>query len=276
MNIHEMHNTFRVFGQQMGLQFNRGILPESIDAYINNAITERVRTELFSGVHTVLQESAGIQASTMSTINSLRTLYKTYRIGNSFEIIIRPPGGDISRPIPIYSNMGKDNLTNEYSEKNGYHILNLPTYNIAESEGNIIQPMMYLGFSVEYDDESLGNPTSCRLIGADVLETTLRDYCNGASKDSPIAVLLNGDEGNDQLHLYINSANTIVKYLNIKYIKTPNVVKYNLDINQCVNCDLPEYLHFDIVESAVIKFYKSLGAAFTQQNQNQKNQSVNQ
>lgn len=262
MNIQEMHNTFRVFGQQMGLQLNRGILPESIDAYINNAITERVRAELFSGVHTVLQENAGVQASTMSTVNSLRTLYKTYRIRNDFTLEDR--------------HVGTQYLMYLYSGVNSYHILNIPTYPIKESLNNIITPMMYLGFSVEYDDNSLGNPTSCRLIGADVLETTLRDYCNGASKDSPIAVLLNGDEGHDQLHLYINSKNTIVKYLNIKYVKTPNVVKYDIDINKCVNCDLPEYLHFDIVENAVMKFYKSLGVGLAQQNQNQKNQYVNQ
>ena len=262
MNIQEMHNTFRVFGQQMGLQLNRGILPESIDAYINNAITERVRAELFSGVHTVLQENTGVQASTMSTINSLRTLYKTYRIRNDFTLEDR--------------HIGVNYLMYLYSGVNGYHILNIPTYPIKEALNNIITPMMYLGFSVEYDDNSLGNPTSCRLIGADVLETTLRDYCNGASKDSPIAVLLNGDEGHDQLHLYINSKNTIVKYLNIKYVKTPNVVKYDIDISKCVNCDLPEYLHFDIVENAVMKFYKSLGVGLAQQNQNQKNQYVNQ
>ena len=263
MNIQEMHNTFRVFGQQMGLQLNRGILPESIDAYINNAITERVRAELFSGVHTVLQENAGVQASTMSTINSLRTLYKSYRIRNDFTL--------------ENHHVGTNYLMYIYSGVNSYHVLNIPTYPIKETIGNnTITPMMYLGFSVEYDDNSLGNPTSCRLIGADVLETTLRDYCNGASKDSPIAVLLNGDEGHDQLHLYINSKNTIVKYLNIKYVKTPNVVKYDIDINKCVNCDLPEYLHFDIVENAVMKFYKSLGVGLAQQNQNQKNQYVNQ
>ena len=261
-----MHNTFRVYGQQMGLQLNRGILPESIDAYINNAITERVRAELFGGVHTVLQENASVQASTMSTINSLRTLYKSYRISNSFDI--RPV---IGADTEMYINIGKNYLTNVYNGKNGYHVLNMPTYSINEAGDKIIQPMMYLGFSVEYDTGSLGNPTSCRLIGADVLETTLRDYCNGASKDSPIAVLLNGDEGHDQLHLYINSKNTIVKYLNIKYVKTPNVVKYDIDISKCVNCDLPEYLHFDIVENAVMKFYKSLGVGLAQQNQNQKN-----
>ena len=262
MNIQEMHNTFRILGQQMGMQLNRGILPESIDVYINNAITEKVRTELFSGVHTALQESAGVQASTMSTINSLRTLYRNARIGNEF---------DIHAPA-----IGETHFMYAYNGTNGYHVLNMPTYAFAESRYNIINPMMYLGFSVEYDDNSMGNPTSCRLIGADVLETTLRDFCNGASKDSPIAVLLSSDKGKDQLHLHINSKNTVIQYLNIKYIKTPNIVKYDVDLDNCVNCDLPDYTHFDIVENAVIKFYKSLGVGLAQQNQNQRNQYVNQ
>ena len=262
MNIQEMHNTFRILGQQMGMQLNRGILPESIDVYINNAITEKVRTELFSGVHTALQENAGVQASTMSTINSLRTLYRNARIQNGF---------DIDSP-----NIGEKFFMYAYNKTNGYHVLNMPTYEFRESINHIISPMMYLGFSVEYDDNSMGNPTSCRLIGADVLETTLRDFCNGASKDSPIAVLLSSDKGRDQLHLHINSKNTVIQYLNIKYIKTPNIVKYDVDLDNCVNCDLPDYTHFDIVESAVIKFYKSLGVGLAQQNQNQRNQYVNQ
>lgn len=38
-----MHNEFRTFGQVMGLQLVRGILPESIDVYLNAAINETVR-----------------------------------------------------------------------------------------------------------------------------------------------------------------------------------------------------------------------------------------
>lgn len=262
MNIQEMHNTFRILGQQMGMQLNRGILPESIDVYINNAITEKVRMELFSGVHTALQENAGVQASTMSTINSLRTLYRNARISNQF---------DITNP-----KIGETYFMYAYNKSNGYHVLNMPTYSFIEVGNQTINPMMYLGFSVEYDENSLGNPTSCRLIGADVLETTLRDFCNGASKDSPIAVLLSSDKGKDQLHLHINSKNTVIQYLNIKYIKTPNIVKYDVDLDNCVNCDLPDYIHFDIVENAVLKFYKSLGVGLAQQNQNQRNQYVNQ
>ena len=58
--------------------------------------------------------------------------------------------------------------------------------------------------------------------------------------------------------------NKIIFYyisINIKYIKTPNVVKFDLDLNKCVNCDLPAYTHFDIVERAVLKFKASIGAS---------------
>lgn len=130
---------------------------------------------------------------------------------------------------------------------------------------------MFLGFSVEYDNTLRGNSIACRMIGSDVLETTLRDYCNGASKDSPIVCLSsipiveNGLEktgviSNEQLEIYTNSKGCEVKFLNIKYIKTPNVVKHDIDIAKCVNCDLPAYTHFDIVEKAVAKFYASVGA----------------
>ena len=56
MNIAEMHNVFRTLGQQMGMQLNRGILPESIDIYLNEAIIEKVQVDLLRGVHTALQD----------------------------------------------------------------------------------------------------------------------------------------------------------------------------------------------------------------------------
>ena len=76
MNIVEMHNVFRTLGQQMGMQLNRGILPESIDIYLNEAIIEKVQIDLLRGVHTALQEQVDLQPTTMGTINTFRTLYK--------------------------------------------------------------------------------------------------------------------------------------------------------------------------------------------------------
>ena len=50
MTIQEMHNEFRTFGQVMGLQLVRGILPESIDVYLNAAINETVRNIISKNV----------------------------------------------------------------------------------------------------------------------------------------------------------------------------------------------------------------------------------
>ena len=131
---------------------------------------------------------------------------------------------------------------------------------------------MFLGFSIEYSNTLRGSSVDCRIVGSDVIETTLRDYCNGASKDAPIVVLNsipnieNGNESqgvnsNQQLEIYTDTKNCEVKFLNIKYIKVPNVVKYDKDINKCVNCDLPVHTHFEIVERAVAKFYASIGVS---------------
>lgn len=252
-----MHNTFRTLGQQMGMQLIRGILPESIDVYLNDVIIEKTQVELLQGVRTALQDSVNTQASTMSPINAFRSLYRTARYAINTE--------DVNEDTKKVS---------YYNANNGFHIINIPvvgseiTVDIKEYK---ISPMMFLGFSVEYDNTLRGNSIACRMIGSDVLETTLRDYCNGASKDSPIVCLSsipiveNGLEktgviSNEQLEIYTNSKGCEVKFLNIKYIKTPNVVKHDIDIAKCVNCDLPAYTHFDIVEKAVAKFYASVGA----------------
>lgn len=130
---------------------------------------------------------------------------------------------------------------------------------------------MFLGFSVEYENTLRGNSISCRLIGSDVLETTLNDYCNGASKEYPIAVIdaipiisnkqeQNGNISNNKLEIYTDTKNCKVKFLNIKYIKYPNIVRFDKDLSKCVNCDFPDYIHFEIVERAAMKFIASISS----------------
>lgn len=264
-----MHNTFRTLGQQMGMQLIRGILPESIDVYLNDVIIEKTQQELLGGVRTALQDSVNTQASTMSPINTFRTLYRNARYSINTDLV-NPDTNKVSF----------------YNEANGFHIINIPTIdsNITVDEREYkINPMMFLGFSVEYETTLRGNAVACRLIGSDVLETTLRDYCNGASKDSPIVVLNSipvikdgieqtGVISNEQLEIYTGTKDCKVKFLNVKYIKVPNVVKYDMDLVKCVNCDLPPYTHFDIVERAVMKFYASVGANVPNQTNQQQRQ----
>lgn len=256
MTIAQMHTAFRTLCQQMGLQLVRGILPESIDIYLNDAIIAKVQEELLGGVRTALQDSVNTQAMTVSPINTFRTLYRTVR-------------------YPIDTEMNAGTLVTYYNSSNSYTIISIPTVEAgidpSGEESFRIRPMIFLGFSVEYEDTLRGNPVACRMIGSDVLETTLRDYCNGASKDSPIALLnsipivasnteSDSIASTEQVEIYINQASTPIKYLNVKYVKQPNTVVYSVDTNKAVNCDLPSYTHFDIVRRAVLNFYQSVTA----------------
>ena len=142
-----------------------------------------------------------------------------------------------------------------YNPRNSYCEILLPAKGHNVDGSAEISPMMYLGFSVEYDNTLRGNAVPCRIIGADVLDTTLRDFCNGADINSPIVVLMSDSNGKDCLHLYINGEKCYTPYLNIKYIKTPNTV----NITNNIDCDLPEYCHYEIVERAVQKYKIAIG-----------------
>lgn len=241
MNIVEMHNTFRTIGQQNGIQLIRSVLPESIDVYLNNAIMELTKEKLAQGVVDNIHYNITPQASTMSLINTFGTLYKTAnkQLYNEKEI------GD-SKPI------------NKQDSKTGYYQFNIN--NCVTDDNGQDKIMMILGVSVTYASTPSKNVlVPCRIISVDNLELTLTDYCNGASKQYPIAVVLN-----DKLEIYSNTEDYKIMVLNIKYIKYPNVVKLDTgDSNNNVDCDLPEHLHFEIVEKAVDKFFKAIDSNVT-------------
>lgn len=82
MTIQEMHQLFRVVGQQMGMQTIRAILPEEIDVFLNMAINEKVREVLLSNV--ILDEGTKLMINNNpSPINYIRTLYKQYVVENN-------------------------------------------------------------------------------------------------------------------------------------------------------------------------------------------------
>ena len=76
MNIQEMHQAFRVFGQQMGMQLIRAILPEEIDEYLNASIIDKVRELILNNVNETFSDRISVQNNPISPINYLRTLYK--------------------------------------------------------------------------------------------------------------------------------------------------------------------------------------------------------
>ena len=252
MNIEKMHEVFRTLGQQKGMQLVRAILPEEIDVYINDAITEKTCTEILKSINYSVQFAGNVNVSKMTNINMFKSLYRNARFKLSEE--------------------SNDGLVAYYNSDNGYYEITVPTIDVGgvvktslQSEEYCINPMLYLSFALEYDDKSRGRSTNCRIISEDEVENTMNDYCNRASKDYPIVTLLgtpkvedllekDANVYNEQLRIYTNKPNCSVKYLNIKYIKKPNIVNYNKKID----CDLAEYSHYEIVEKAVEKFLKSI------------------
>ena len=312
MDIDQMHSSFRVIGQQMGMQLNRGILPESIDTFINAEIGEFVQTELLTNAHTVLQDNVNLQSMTMSPVNLFRTLYRKDEIPLAWTIKTTDPsdGSSDKRGIKSYVtnissvgyykvyipntiNCGDKALqypVETYDEKIEYSsneeraklwvtINNNP---LTFTKRTVLNPMLYLGVSIATKNDNPGQFKSCRLIGANTLETTLRDYCNGADKNNPIAVLLgeskdilksNGTSdyiydktiNAEYFEIYTNTKDFEIDRIYLSYIKYPNIVHWSTNPTERVNCDLPEYIHYRIVEGAVRRFLLSIGGVSSQE-----------
>lgn len=269
MNIDQMHSTFRVIGQQMGMQLVRGILPESIDVFINAEIGELIQTELLTNAHTVLQDNVNLQSMTMSPINLFRTLYRKDEIPLKVSAV---DANYIKKDSEVgYYKIYIPNKVNIGNEEYGYPVHNSNMSGAIGWGRKPLEPMIYLGVNIATKDDKPGRYKACRLIGADVLETTLRDYCNGADKNNPIAVLLGEsiditDENYEfdktinaeYFEIYTNTKDFEIDRIYLSYIKYPNIVHWSVNPNDRVDCDLPEYIHYRIVEGAVRRFLISI------------------
>ena len=223
MTIEEMHVMFRELAQQMGMQTVRAILPEDIDICLNNAIVSLVKELIISNVGYLPYSNKVSRAnSSIGSINSLRTLYNK-------------------------ANISDDNINGEGTQIFPY------TLNII-SQGI----MLYTGFKVSYDGKSLFD---CRIIENENLSQTLNDFCNRATKDAPICTIIGNDTSIDVEIITGSKNSTKPKLVQYLYIAEPAKVYYDEDnIENNVNCNLPNYLHTDVVNKAVNIYLQSIGA----------------
>lgn len=223
MDIEEMHVTFREMAQQMGMQTTRAILMEDIDICINATIISKIRDILTENVGPIpYNNKIARQNAVISPINALRTLYRKNSI-----------------PKARINGTGTE----------------VDPYKVSISDNNV---MLYTGFKVSYNGKTVYD---CRLIEAEDLGQTLRDFCNRAAKDAPICVAY-GDEDSIDLDIYTGRITVpkpeLIQYL---YIANPAKVHYEEDdVSARVDCDLPSYLHMEIVTRAVNIYLASIGA----------------
>jgi hypothetical protein len=240
MKIEEMHITFRELAQQMGMQTTRAILMEDIDICLNAAIMDITKELIYNNVAPLpYSDKIARQNAAISPINGLRTLYRTNTIHDVQKTEAVVEEGEPSEPISV--------ITGEGTEVN--------PYTLTISSTGI---MLYVGFKISYNGSTLYD---CRIIESEDLGQTLRDFCNRATKDAPICTI-EGDA--DSINVKMITGRTsmtkpvLVQYL---YIAEPNKVYYDEDnSNKCVDCDLPPYLHMDVVKRAVDVYLRSIGA----------------
>ena len=259
MTIAEMHVWFRQYAQQMGMQNVRAILPEQIDLLINTSITDTINQIITQNIG-VTNDRVITDNSKIGQINALRSLYKV------IEVIADPDNGD--EPF------NKGNIDTIYNI----------IANFGDIDGEPGQPLDYLylvDLAINYKTgaNKITNYFPVRLIDDAFLADTLNDFILKPRVRTPIAIIYN-----NKIQLYINDIvntglpqNLTPNVLRISYIGKPAKVAYLSDVGGTnVNCDLPEYMHVDILKHAVDLYRISISGALSgAQSQQQAQQQEN-
>ena len=291
MNIANMHVWFRQYAQQMGMQNIRAILPEQIDLLINTSITDVINQ--------IIRENIGItndrvitDNSKIGQINALRNLYNVKLIdlapnnANDVNFCFQAkdrkigristwgPGGS-TKAIPDYLFLVDFSINyREVSNNNGY--------SFKQTFNEFLEPI--------FEKDSIEtNYFPVRLIDDAFLADTLNDFILKNRLRSPIMVNYNGqfdiyiDEfkevisKTDSSKRYLLDNNLLPYKLRMSYIAKPAEVRYAEDIGGTnVDCDLPDYLHIDILKHAVDLYRIAInGSLHSSQQQEQAAQQEN-
>ena len=231
-----MHVLFRTLGQQQGLEQIRGILSESIDAFLNEAIIQTARVAVLGNVQPT-KDVLTPQYTKISSLNQVSTLFRT----EEKNVSIASEGDSVTImlaqiPLCITNFVVKYNIDN-----NGYEKFDL---RLIESE-RLHQTLN------------------------DYLNRASRDY-------PIISLINGTNSKQFDMNLFTGGNNNHVASIIVSYIKLPSKVyfdevNYGTESDTSVHCDMPQHLHNQIVETAVQIWFQSLGLTSereTKQNNN--------
>ena len=238
MTIREMHVMFRQYAQQMGMQNVRAILPEQIDLLINNSISDVINQVITQNIGTT-NDRVITDNSKLNQINALKSLYKVWKgkvtLGTAKTNYI----ASYELPINAFKNGG--------------------TYNNDGVNSTSISYIYIVDLSISYKKDSgfVSNMFPIRIIDDMYLADVVNDFILHPTFRSPVATV-----HDNTIELYIDKPDSStppfkfqgcdVNEIRLSYIAKPSQVKFLEDVSGTnVDCDLPEYLHVDIVKHAV-------------------------
>ena len=268
MTIAEMHVWFRQYAQQMGMQNVRAILPEQIDLLINSSITDTINQVITQNIG-ITNDRVITDNSKIGQINALRSLYKVKKV----QAI---PGSGASSTTNPFVKGEETSILRMYADIKNFD-------NGGSGTTGNFDYLYLVDLSINYSDLSSpsGSPTivtnyfPVRLIDDAYLADTLNDSILSPRLRTPVAVIYN-----DQLDIYIDklTSGKLPENLNpyklrVSYIAKPAKVAYKSDLGGTdVNCDLPEYMHVDILKHAVDLYRIAISGALSASQQAEQNQ----
>lgn len=249
MDIYEMHVLFRTLGQQQGLQLVRGILAESIDEFLKEAIVQTVRLAILGNA----RGSADIktpQYTKISPINAFHTLFCT----EVKDIEVTEEGSIVQTKL---SNVPLciTNFAIGYKDKKRYDCRLIESERIYQTLNDYLNRASH-----DYPIVSLVNGNS----------------------DKEFEIALYTGDSHDKVEQLITTyirmpASVKFDEAYYDYIDShdPSEPGYNPPENHSINCDLPEHLHRSIVELAVEIWFQTRGLS-SKQPQDTNNNKNNQ
>ena len=269
MDISEMHQMFRQYAQQMGMQNVRAIMPEQIDLLINNSISDTINQVITQNIG-ITNDRVISDASKLNQVNALRSLYKVWK-GSIADVTI------------------KGNEKTSYIISFQLPLNNFKTTGSYTDDGNSSTAISFLymvDLSINYKkSDFVTNVFPVRIVDDQFVADVLNDFVLAPTMRSPVASI-----HDNLVELYIDKADAkpedrqpftfkgvSINELRLSYIAKPAVVRFAEDVDGTnVNCDLPEYMHVDIVKHAVELYQLAKSGSLAAAQQAQQNQQREQ
>ena len=269
MDISEMHKMFRQYAQQMGMQNVRAILPEQIDLLINNSISDTINQVITQNIG-ITNDRVISDASKLNQVNALKSLYKVWK-GSIAEATVK---GKEKTNYIISFQLPLDNFKTA------------GTYIDDNKSSTAISFLYAVDLSINYKKtDFVSNVFPVRIVDDQFVADVVNDFVLAPKMRSPVASI-----HDNLIELYIDKADSkpeneqpftfkgvSINELRFSYIAKPAIVRFAEDVDGTnVDCDLPEYMHVDIVKHAVELYQLAKSGSLTAAQQAQQNQQREQ
>lgn len=285
MDISEMHKMFRQYAQQMGMQNVRAILPEQIDLLINNSISDTINQVITQNIG-ITNDRVISDASKLNQVNALKSLYKVWKGSISAATVKGKEKTNyiISFQLPLNNFKLKETGENVYTDAVKYN----ETVNEEQTtkDYSIISFLYAVDLSINYKKtDFVTNVFPVRIVDDQFVADVVNDFVLAPKMRSPVASI-----HDNLIELYIDKADAkpedgqafifkgvSINELRFSYIAKPAIVRFAEDVDGTnVDCDLPEYMHVDIVKHAVELYQLAKSGSLAAAQQAQQNQQREQ